>query len=305
VSADGSRASVDAAKPQPATGHPQAVLRGCLLMCLAAGMFPFINASAKLLTAEYAVPQVVWARFAGHLAVVLIAFLPGRGLRLLRPRRPAIQIGRGALLVGSTLFFISGIGGVPLATASAILFTTPVAVAALSGPLLGERVGGKTWAAILVGFAGVLVIIRPGAAPVSLPVLCMLGAAACYAVYQIVTRRTRDLDSPETGIVYVALVGTAVTSLAVPFFFETPRSLLDLGLFCAMGFFGGFGHYILMRAFQLAPASLLSPLGYTELITATILGWLIFHTIPDALTWLGAAIIIGSGIVVASQGRRH
>src|SRR4051794_29795026 len=275
------------------------------MMCLAASMFPFINASAKLLTADYSVPQVVWARFAGHLVVVLLAFLPGRGWRLLRPRRPAIQIGRGALLVGSTLFFISGIGGVPLATASAILFTTPVTVAAVSGPLLGERVGAKTWAAILVGFVGVLVIIRPGAAPLSGSVLCMLGASACYAMYQLVTRRTRDLDSPETGIVYVALVGTVVASLAVPFFFTLPRSLLDVLLFCALGFFGGFGHYILMRAFQLAPASVLSPLGYSELVTATILGWLVFGTIPDAYTWLGAAIIIVSGIAVASLGRRQ
>jgi drug/metabolite transporter (DMT)-like permease len=275
------------------------------MMCCAASMFPLINASAKLLTAEYAVPQIVWARFAGHLVVVLLAFLPRYGWRLLVPRRPAIQIGRGALLVGSTLFFISGIAGVPLATASAILFTTPIAVAGLSGPLLGERVGWRTWAAILVGFAGVLVIIRPGAAPVSGSVLCMLGASACYAVYQIVTRRTRDLDSPETGIVYVALVGTAVTSLAVPFFFELPRSLFHLLLFCALGFFGGFGHYILMRAFQLAPASVLSPLGYSELVMATILGYLIWHNIPDAFTWLGAAIITASGIAVASLGRRH
>jgi drug/metabolite transporter (DMT)-like permease len=148
------------------------------MMCCAASMFPLINASAKLLTAEYAVPQIVWARFAGDLVVVLLAFLPRHGWRLLGPRRPAIQVGRGALLVGSTLFFMSGIAGVPLATASAILFTTPIAVAGLSGPLLGERVGWKTWAAILVGFAGVLDILRQGAVPVSGSVLCWAPAPA-------------------------------------------------------------------------------------------------------------------------------
>jgi hypothetical protein len=96
-----------------------------------------------------------------------------------------------------------------------------------------------------------------------------------------------------------------VTSLAVPFVFELPRSLLDVLLFCALGFFGGFGHYILMRAFQLAPASVLSPLGYPELVTATILGYLIWHNIPDAFTWLGVAIVMASGIAVASPGRHR
>jgi drug/metabolite transporter (DMT)-like permease len=280
------------------------VLRGCLLMCLAATMFPFINASAKLLSGSYPIAEIVWARFAGHLVLMLVVFLPAHGARLLIPRRPLVQLGRGVLLLGATICFISGIGGVPLATASAILFVTPVIVAGLSGPFLGEHVGWRRWLAVLVGFAGVLVIIRPGAVPVSFSVLCMLGSASCYSVYQVVTRRTRDADTPETGIVYAALVGTVAASLVVPFFWTMPARLADLGLFAALGFFGGFGHYTLMRAFRLAPASLLSPLGYVELVSATILGWLIWDNIPDGYTWAGAAIIIGSGIFVASQGRR-
>jgi drug/metabolite transporter (DMT)-like permease len=279
------------------------VLRGCLLMCCATALFPFLNACAKLLTAGYPVGQILWARFAGHLVFVLIAFLPLHGIRLFVTHRPKVQIARSVLLLGATMCFISGISGVPLATASAILFATPIIVAALSGPLLGERVSLSRWIAVLVGFAGVLVIIRPGGTSLGLPAVFIIGSALCYSFYQIVTRRGGSADSAETGIVYAALVGTAATSLAVPFFFRMPASLFDGALFAGLGFFGGFGHYLLTRAFQLAPATVLSPLGYTELLSATILGYLVFGTVPDEYTWLGAVIIVASGVYIASQGR--
>src|SRR5262249_25395520 len=140
--------------------------------------------------------------------------------------RPALQIDRSVLLLSATVCFIAGIGGVPLATASAIIFTTPIIVTALSGPLLGEHVTVRRWLAVLLGFAGVLVIIRPGAALDPVPALCVAGSAACYALYQIVTRRGGTHDTAETGIVYAALVGTLVMSLVVlPLGFRFPASL--------------------------------------------------------------------------------
>jgi drug/metabolite transporter (DMT)-like permease len=280
------------------------VLRGALLMCLAVSLFPFLNASSKLLTADYSIAQIVWARFAGHLLFMLLAFLPLRGWRLLIAHRPALQVGRSVLLLSATGFFIAGIGGVPLATASAIIFTTPIIVTALSGPLLGERVTAQRWAAVLLGFAGVLVVIRPGGDLPLVPAACITGSAACYALYQIVTRRSGSHDTAETGIVYAALVGTAVMSVLVVLFgFRLPANLRDVALLAALGLFGGVGHYLLIQAFRFAPASLLSPLGYAELINATLLGYLVFGNVPDAFTWLGAGIIIASGIYLAGQRR--
>jgi len=279
-------------------------LRGILLMCLGVLLFPFLNASAKALTAHYPMPMIVWARFAGHFLVVLIAFLPTSGWRIFHTRRPLLQIGRSLALMSSTALFVTAIGSVPLATASAIGFTAPLMVTALSVPLLGESVGPRRWSAVAVGFIGALIIIRPGAGFTDPAVLPLLGSSACYAIYQIATRRGGLADSAETAIVYAALVGTVVTSFIVPFFFEMPRSVFDGLLFLALGVFGGFGHYLVVRAFRLGPAAVISPLGYAELVGSVILGYFIFGNFPDFWTWVGSAIIIMSGVYIALRERR-
>lgn len=280
-------------------------LRGILLMCLGVAMFPFINTCAKLLSANYPVLMIVWARFTGHLAVAAIVFLPSRGRGLLITRRPGIQIARSILLLVSTGFFVSAIGRVPLATASAIGFTAPLIVTALSVPLLKEAVGPRRWAAVIVGFIGALVIIRPGSGFKDPAVLLLLGASTCYALYQIATRRSVLFDSAETGILYAALVGTVITSLAVPLVFRMPASLIDASLFLGLGVFGGAGHYFVIRAFRLGPAAVIAPLGYVELIGATILGYLVFGNFPDAWTWVGAGIIIACGLYIAVRERKR
>jgi drug/metabolite transporter (DMT)-like permease len=129
--------------------------------------------------------------------------------------------------------------------------------------------------------------------------LLLCGQVTCYALYQIVTRRAGAYDDAETGIVYAALVGTVAASLALPFAFRLPESFGDVALFLSLGLFGGLGHYCLTRAFQLAPAALLSPLGYSELLGATLLGWLVFGNVPDGFTGAGAAVIVLSGLYVA------
>ena len=279
-------------------------LRGILLMCLGVLLFPFLNASAKALTAHYPMPMIVWARFAGHFLVVLIAFLPSAGWRIFHTRRPLLQIGRSLSLMSSTALFVTAIGSVPLATASAIGFTAPLMVTALSVPLLGESVGPRRWSAVAVGFIGALIIIRPGGGFTDPAVIPLLGSSACYAIYQIATRRGGLHDSAETAIVYAALVGTVATSFLLPFFFEMPASLFDGLLFLALGFFGGFGHYLVVRAFRLGPAAVISPLGYAELIGSVILGYFIFGNFPDLWTWTGSAIIIASGVYIALRERR-
>jgi len=209
------------------------------------------------------------------------------------------------LLLGSTAFFVSAIGRVPLATASAIGFSSPIIVTALSVPLLGESVGPRRWSAVLVGFFGVLIAVRPGSGELTTATLLLLGGAACYALYQIATRHTGTHDSAETGIVYAALVGTIVTSLILPFGFEMPHSVIDAALLAGLGVFGGVGHYFVIQAFRLGPAALISPLGYLELVGSTVLGYLIFGNFPDSWTWAGAGLIVASGVYIAVRERRR
>ncbi len=279
-------------------------LKAILLMCLGVSMFPFLNTGVKLLTAHYPIIEIVWARFTGHLVVMLAVFLPGNGWSILRARRPAIQITRSLLLLGSTAFFVSAIGFVPLATASAIGFSSPIIVTALSVPLLGESVGPRRWAAVLAGFLGVLIVVRPGS---DLPpaTLLLLGSATCYALYQIATRRSSQHDTAETGIIYAALVGTIVMSALVPFDFETPHRLFDAALLASLGVFGGVGHYFVIRAFRLGPAALISPLGYLELVGTTTLGYVVFNNFPDSWTWIGAGLIVASGVYIALREQRR
>jgi len=272
-------------------------------MCAGVALFPLMNASVKLLTAGYPVVEIIWARFTGHLIVMLIVFLPQYGRRLIATRRPLVQIGRSLLMLVSNGVFVLAIGKVPLATASAIGFTSPLIVTALSVPLLREQVGWRRWSAVCVGFAGALLIIRPGHALADPAVLLLLASSAAYALYQIATRWVMAHDSPATGIIFAALVGSLATTTVLPFVFVMPRSLFDLALFLALGCLGGLGHFFVIKAFQAAPAAVIAPLGYIELIGTTILGYLIFGNFPDALTWVGALIIIASGLYIAMRER--
>jgi drug/metabolite transporter (DMT)-like permease len=281
------------------------VLRGILLMCAGVSTFPFMNAAVKLLTAHYPVAQITWARFTGHLIVMLVVFLPHYRWSLLRTRRPAVQIGRSLLMLASNLLFVMAIGRVPLATASAIGFTAPLIVTALSVPLLRESVGWRRWSAVLVGFAGALVVIRPGSGFTEPAVLLLLLSALAYALYQIATRWVGRYDNAATGIIFAALFGSLVMSLGMPFVFVVPRSVWDTLLFGSLGLLGGFGHYLVIRAFQLGAASVIAPLGYVELVGTTILGYLIFDNFPDLWTWVGAGLIIASGIYIAWREQRR
>lgn len=281
------------------------VLRGILLMCLGVSMFPLLNGSVKLLTAHYPILEIVWARFTGHLVWMLVAFLPRHGWRVFVPRRPFVQIARSVMLFGSTSLFVSGIGYVPLATASAIGFTSPFLVTALSVPLLGEPVGTRRWAAVAIGFLGALIVIRPQPTLDGWATLLLLGAAVCYALYQVMTRKGGAHDSAATAIIYAALAGAVITSLAVPFVAILPQRPLDWVLFGATGLFGGFGHYFVVRAFQNAPAAVISPFGYLELAGTTLLGYLLFGDFPDGWTWVGVAIIVACGVYVGYRERKR
>ena len=291
-------------RPAPGRGRSE-VLRGILLMCAGTSLFPFMNAAVKLLAAHYPISEIVWARFTGHLIIMLIVFLPHYRWTLLRTRRPAVQIGRSVLMLVSNLVFVMAIGRVPLATASAIGFTSPLIVTALSVPLLHESVGWRRWSAVLIGFAGALIVIRPGTGLHDPAVLLLLVSALAYALYQIATRLVGHHDTAATGIIFAALFGSLAMTFVLPFVFVPPRTLLDGLMFCCLGLFGGAGHYLIIRAFQLGPAAVMAPLGYVELVGTATLGYLIFDNFPDLWTWMGAAVIIASGIYIAFRERQR
>jgi drug/metabolite transporter (DMT)-like permease len=274
-------------------------------MCAGVSTFPFMNAAVKLLSAGYPALQITWARFTGHLIVMLLIFLPQYRLSLLRTRQPAVQIARSVLMLMSNLVFVMAIGRIPLATASAIGFTSPLIVTALSVPLLHESVGWRRWTAVLVGFSGALLVIRPGAGFTDPAVFLLLISALTYALYQIATRWVSRHDNAATGIIFSALVGSIALTAAIPFIAVMPRTIFDALLFASLGLLGGFGHYLVIRAFQLGNAAVIAPLGYVELLGSTVLGYAIFGNFPDTWTWVGASIIIASGAYIAVRERRR
>lgn len=289
-----------------ATGAAQRPLLGILFMMLAASLFPVMNGLVKLLSDAYSSEQIIWARTASHLVFVLLLFGPRHGgWRLLRTARPRHQIARSLVLLASTTCFFTGVKFLPLADAVAVSFASPFIVALLAVPFLGETLSLVRLAAVAVGFLGVLVVIRPGSEVFQWASLLMVASACCYATYQILTRHVASHDRPETSVVYSALVGALVMSAVVPFFWTTPQAFGDILLLASLGVLGGTGHYCVARALAYATASVVSPFHYWQIVGAVTLGYLMFGDLPDAYTWLGAALIIGSGLFIGWRESRE
>ena len=280
------------------------ILKAILFMCLAVTLLSTMNAMAKFLTTDYPLNQIVWARFTGHLVAMVLLFWPKFGRRLFQSRRYGLQFGRSTIMFISNSAFIAGLPLLHLATASAIMFTAPLMVAVLSVPLLGERVGPRRWAAVLVGFLGILIVVRPGSDVANFGTILIGISAVCFALYQIMTRTVVAQDPPETTIIYTALVATIVLSLVLPFDHKLPTNFFDLVLFTGLGVFGGLGQYFIVKALQYGPASAVSPFYYGDILVAAVLGYFIFGAFPDGWTWTGVAIIIASGLYLAHRERR-
>ena len=269
-----------------------------------ATMFWFVtlDSTAKYLMQSYPVVQVIWARFFFHL--VFVAILMGRHLpRQVRSQWPGQQYLRSFFMFATTVLFFSGLHILPLATAATIMFLSPILVTMLSIPLLGEKVGMRRWIGIVIGFAGALVVMRPGTDSLQLGILVVLAAAFTHALYQVSTRKLRSRDGPITTLFYTALVGAAVTSTAVPFYWE-PVALSAWPLFVFAGLAGCIGHLCLIRAFRCAPASVVAPFSYSSLLWATLFGFVLFGDLPDSWTLAGAALIIGSGLYIFHREHR-
>ena len=273
-------------------------------MCIACSLFPVMNGIVKLLAVSYDAQQIVWFRIVSHLVLVAIVFMPRMGLGLLRTRRIGTQFVSSVMMLLSTLFFFSAVKYVPVAEAISVTFVAPLAVVLLAWPLLGERITLFRMAAVVVGFSGVLIVIRPGSAVFQWASVLLLGSAMCYAIYQILIRRLAGIDQPATSIFYSVLLGAILMSLWLPFVWKTPATWTDWALLCSLGLFGALGHYCVAKAMTYASANFVAPFNYTQMIGSVIVGYLMFAEVPDFYTWLGTAVIVGAGLMVGWQGRR-
>ncbi len=281
----------------PAERHPA---QGILLMLGATLCFALLDATAKHLAQTFPVPMLVWARYTLHCLLMLLFLAPRLRWQLVATRRPFMNVTRALLLVGVTGLNIAALHLLPLAETTALLFVTPLLVALLAAPMLGERMTAGRWFASLAGFGGVLLIARPGGSLDLAGIALVLAAAGCYAFYQIQTRQLSPTENTVTMVFYTALVGAVATSLAAPFYWGGPLpGAKEALLIASLGIYGGTGHYMLIKAFRNAPASTLSPFLYVQLVWATLLGWLAFGHWPDAATLAGMAIIAASSLALA------
>lgn len=278
-------------------------LRGILLMLIALGVFTLMDSIGKYLSRFYPVPGIVWARYAINV-LMLLAFLAWRGeLRYVRTARPAIQVARGLLLGMATLLYFTALSRMPLAEASAIAFVLPLFVAVLAVPMLGERLDAPRLVAILVGLVGALVIVRPGSAAFTVYALLPLGMALMNALYQILTRKVAGLEPPLTSLFYGSLVGAVMFAPVLPFAWEMPQDPWHWVLLLVLGLLATVGHFILIRAFEFAPATLLAPFVYTQLLWTMLVGYLVFGDFPDGGSILGMTIIVGAGLYLVGHQR--
>jgi drug/metabolite transporter (DMT)-like permease len=234
---------------------------------------------------------------------MLILFPGKKIIPLFKVNNLKLIVGRGLLLLTCTCLFFTAIGYIGLAEANSIMFVSPFFVVALSIPLLGEKVGIRRWSAVLVGFIGILFVLRPGFQDIHWAYLLIIGCAFFFALFTIITRTLSFTETATSMWFYTALVGTIGSSSIVCFYWETPTPMQWL-LLLVIGAIGGGSHYIVIKAYNRAAASLLAPFQYVQILWATIYGFLVFNNFPDKWTLLGTIIIIGSGLYVWIRERQ-
>lgn len=278
-------------------------LQGLLLLFGAMAILPIMDAMAKHLSATYPLLQISWARFFFHFLVLVPIVLVRRRLSDLWPQRPLLQIVRGGLLLASTFCFFGGVSHMPLADTLAIFFISPLIVTLLAPKLLGEQVGMRRKIAVLIGFVGALVIIRPGLTVFQPAALFPIASGIIFALYSITTRKLAGTAPPLVTAAFTALLGAIVTSAMVPFVWVPPTAW-TMALMLSMGVIAATGHLFIVLAYERAEASLLAPLSYTEMISMVAVGYLVFGDFPDRWTLVGIVILVGSGTYISIREHR-
>ncbi|MGM0701611.1 MAG: DMT family transporter [Pseudomonadota bacterium] len=277
--------------------------KGILFMCAGVLCLAIGDAIAKWLGEVHSPLQIIFFRTLVSLPLIALLTHFGGGLRKLRTRRPGVHLIRGLIYTGTMGCFVLGLTMLPLAEATAIAFAAPLFVTLLSVPLLGERVDGPVMAASLLGFAGVLVIVRPGGESFHPGALAMLGAAVFYALLMVTSRRYGGREHLWAMVFYMNLVPLVIAALTLPLVWQTPYPE-HWPAFLAAGVFGVGATACITMAFRHAPAAIAAPFDYTAMLWAVLLGWWFWGEMPDLWVFVGSALIIGSGLAIAYHDRR-
>ena len=260
-------------------------------------MLPIMDGFAKYLSSTLPVLQITWSRYFFTIVITLPIMLFFYRKNLTWTEQPKLQLIRGLLLFCANILFFYSISIISLAKAITLAFIAPLIVTALSPFLLGEKVGYKRWAAVITGFIGSLIVIRPGFVELNLASIAALGTGVLYGFYLIITRKLHDSDNPLLTLLLTGIVGAVLGSLIMPTVWVSP-TITEWYMMFAIGFFASLGHLFIILSLRYADASKLAPFGYFEIVTSIIIGYYFFNHFPDSWTFLGLFIIISSGIYI-------
>jgi drug/metabolite transporter (DMT)-like permease len=277
-----------------------------ILLVIATGiLFSCMDTSAKyLVLSGIAAPFVSWVRFVTHAVVVLVLFRSWRNPAMFRFVSLPAQMLRGVFLFGSTIFNFMALQTLQLAETTSIFFFAPMVITALAGPLLGEWAGWRRWLAVIAGFCGVLVITRPGIGVFGIGHAYALCAMFSYSFYVIMTRHMAAMETAESLIFYSALAPVILMLPTVPYTASLPADPFHWLILLSLGFYGAFGHWLLIRAYRMATTSALAPYPYMQMVWMISFGYLVFDQFPDRWTLAGAAIIVASGLYIVHREHR-
>jgi drug/metabolite transporter (DMT)-like permease len=278
---------------------------GIALMCVVALCYSGIDVVAKYLVVSLPVVQVVWLRFVTHAVLSTAVLAPHYGRDLFRVRHPWLQLLRGVMLAAMTGLNMGALVYLQLDMTAAIQFSVPILVAVISARWLGERLDGPRWMAILVGFGGVLLIVRPGSSAFHPAIFLSIGNAVLYALFNLLTRRLAASELPAATQLMSALIPTVLLAPFGLVVWRAPDGAWSWVLVLSLGVFGGLGHLAAAQAYRYASAAVLGPFIYQQIIYMGLFGWLVFGHVPDALVVAGAAIVVGSGLFLLYREFRH
>ena len=277
---------------------------GALFLVMSNGLTATVDTVAKYMSPSLHGVQVVWGYSLAITVLVLgyAAFRPEPLWRAFATRRPLLQFGRGAMLFATISMLFVALAKLPLADVIAISFAAPLFIILLAAPLLSERIEVHRFAAVVLGLAGVAIVMRPGAGVFEWAALLALASAVFFAFFQITTRVLASTESPFTTLLYTGIGALACSSLAVPFFWA-PISALEMMVFAVIGGLGVAAHVCMIRAYAFTQASFLAPFNYAKLLWAVALGYLVFGDVPQLNVIAGSAVIVASGLYVLYRER--
>ena len=275
-------------------------MRAIILNASAWMIVPFMDAIAKYLSSSMDVLQITWSRYFFTVILALFIMLLFDRKSLVWSKKPLLQLIRGLIFVFSTYLFFYALSEISLPKALTLAFVAPICVTAMSPFFLNEKVGLRRWTAVSLGFIGTLIVIRPGFIEINLSTLAALGNGICYGFYLIITRKLSNFDNSLLTLLFAGTVGTIVMSFFMPSVWINPSNSQWV-MMALIGFIAALAHFLIIYSLNLADASKLAPLGYTEIITNIILSYYIFNELPDNWTYLGLFIIVLSGLYISRR----